>query len=54
MDAASIMHVGLDSITGSRCPCIMSKIRQIAAWVAIIGGGIGFFFFSQYLAEVMR
>ena len=32
----------------------MSKIKQIAAWVAIIGGGIGFFFFSQFMAEVMR
>ncbi len=32
----------------------VSKIKQVAAWVAIIGGGIGFFFFSQYLAEVMR
>lgn len=32
----------------------MSKIKQIAAWVAIIGGGVGFFFFSQFLAEVMR
>ncbi len=33
---------------------LMSKIKQIAAWVAIIGGGIGFFFFSQFMAEVMR
>jgi hypothetical protein len=32
----------------------LSKIKQIAAWIAIIGGGIGFFFFSQYLTEVMR
>jgi hypothetical protein len=32
----------------------MSKIKQIVAWVAIIGGGIAFFFFSQFMAEVMR
>ena len=32
----------------------MSRIQKIAAWVGIIGGGIGFFFFSQYLAEAMR
>jgi len=32
----------------------MSRAKQIAAWVAIIGGGIGFFFFSQYAAEAMR
>lgn len=32
----------------------MSKIKQVAAWVGIIGGGIGFFFLSQVLAEAMR
>ena len=32
----------------------MSKAKKIAAWVAIIGGGIGFFFFSQIAAEAMR
>lgn len=32
----------------------MSKIKKILAWIAIIGGGIGFFFFSQFAAEVMR
>jgi len=32
----------------------MSKIKQIAAWIAIIGGGIGFFFFSIEMAEFMR
>ena len=32
----------------------MSRAKQIAAWVAIIGGGIGFFFLSIELAEVMR
>ncbi|MDH3204506.1 MAG: hypothetical protein OEL81_07515 [Nitrosopumilus sp.] len=35
-------------------PLQMSKIKQVVAWVAIIGGGVGFFFFSQFLAEVMR
>ena len=32
----------------------MSKIKQLVAWVAIIGGGIGFFFFSIEMAEIMR
>ena len=32
----------------------MSKPKQIAAWVAIIGGGVGFFFFSQFLVDFMR
>lgn len=32
----------------------MTKFQKIAAWVAIIGGGIGFFFFSQFAAEAMR
>jgi len=32
----------------------MSKIKKIVAWVLIIGGGIAFFFFSQYAAELMR
>ena len=32
----------------------MSKIKQVVAWVAIIGGGIGFFFFSIALVDVMR
>lgn len=35
-------------------PSTMSRGEQIMAWVAIIGGGIGFFFFSQYMVEVMR
>jgi hypothetical protein len=33
---------------------VMTRAKQIAAWIAIIGGGIAFFFFSQYAAEVMR
>jgi len=32
----------------------MSKIKQVAAWIAIIGGAIGFFFFSIEMAELMR
>jgi hypothetical protein len=32
----------------------MSKTKQIAAWIGIIGGGIAFFFFSQWMTEVMR
>jgi hypothetical protein len=32
----------------------MSKTKQVLAWIAIIGGGIAFFFFSQYAAEAMR
>lgn len=32
----------------------MSKIKQLVAWVAIIGGGIGFFFLSIEMAEIMR
>ena len=32
----------------------MSKIKQIAAWIGIIGGGIAFFFFSIFLTDVMR
>jgi len=44
----------LDSIMSVKVLLHMSKIKQIVAWVAIIGGGIAFFFFSQYMAEVMR
>jgi len=32
----------------------MSKIKQVAAWIAIIGSVIGFFFFSIEMAEFMR
>jgi len=32
----------------------MSKIMMIAIWVAIIGGGIGFFFLYGVLADLMR
>jgi len=32
----------------------MSKIKQAAIWVGIIGGGIGFFFFSIEMADFMR
>jgi hypothetical protein len=32
----------------------MSKNKQVISWIAIISGGIGFFFFSQWMTEVMR
>ena len=32
----------------------MSKIKQVVAWAAMIGGGIAFFFFSIEMAEFMR
>jgi hypothetical protein len=32
----------------------MSKIKQIAAWIAVLGGGIAFFFFSMYAVDFMR
>jgi hypothetical protein len=32
----------------------MSKNKQIISWIAIIAGGIGFFFFSIEMAEFMR
>ena len=33
----------------------MSRLKIIAAWIAIIGGGIGFFFLSDLvLVDVMR
>lgn len=28
--------------------------KNIAIWIGIIGGGIGFFFFYGYAAELMR
>jgi len=46
--------IQLDSIMSFKLSLHMSKIKQIVAWVAIIGGGIAFFFFSQFMAEVMR
>jgi hypothetical protein len=46
--------IQLDSIMSLKLSLHMSKIKQIIAWVAIIGGGISFFFFSQFMAEVMR
>ena len=32
----------------------MTKRQQVVAWIAMIGGGIGFFFFSIEMAEFMR
>ena len=33
---------------------IMSKIKQIAIWIGILGGGIAFFFLSLYAVDFMR
>jgi hypothetical protein len=33
---------------------IMSKKQQVVAWIAMIGGGIGFFFFSMYAEDFFR
>ena len=32
----------------------MASAKNIAIWVAIIGGGIGFYFFYGIAAEFMR
>jgi hypothetical protein len=32
----------------------MSKIMKIAIWVAIIGGGIGYFFLYGVVVDLMR
>jgi len=32
----------------------MSRKEQVVAWIAIIGGGIGFFFFSMYAEDFFR
>ncbi len=32
----------------------MNKAKRAAAWVGILGGGIGFYFFYGYIAELMR
>jgi len=32
----------------------VSKIQQVGAWIGIIGGGIGFFFFSLYAEDFFR
>jgi len=32
----------------------VSKKQQIGAWIGIIGGGIGFFFFSLYAEDFFR
>jgi hypothetical protein len=46
--------IGLDSIMRLNDYYHMSRIKQIAIWIGIIGGGIGFFFFSIEAAEFMR
>jgi len=32
----------------------MTKLKNIAIWIGIIGGGIGFFFLYGYVADLMR
>jgi hypothetical protein len=32
----------------------MPKSKDIAIWIGILGGGIGFFFFYGVIAELMR
>jgi len=32
----------------------MSTLKKLLAWIAIIGGGVGFFFQYGYLVEFMR
>jgi hypothetical protein len=48
------LFICVDSIICFFNQLIMSRIKQIIAWVALIGGGIAFFFFSIWAAEVMR
>ena len=33
---------------------VMSKNKKILSWIGIIGGMIGFFFFSQIMVDFMR
>jgi hypothetical protein len=44
----------VDSIMCIGVVLTVSKKQQIAAWVGIIGGGIGFFFFSMYAEDFFR
>jgi hypothetical protein len=32
----------------------VTKKQQVGAWIGIIGGGIGFFFFSMYAEDFFR
>jgi len=32
----------------------MSTIKKIISWIAVLGGGIAFFFFSLYAVDFMR
>jgi len=32
----------------------MSRKQQVVAWIAMISGGIGFFFFSMYAEDFFR
>lgn len=40
--------------SGARRAPDVSRIKAVAAWVAIIGGGIAFYFFYGVAAEWMR
>ena len=44
----------LHSFTITKSMTNMKKIEKIVAWIAIIGGGIGVFFLSDIVAEMMR
>jgi hypothetical protein len=32
----------------------MPKRKDVAIWIGILGGGIGFFFFYDVMVEIMR
>ena len=32
----------------------MPSLKNVAIWAAILGGGIGFYLFYGYVAELMR
>ncbi len=38
----------------AQCLTRMKKHEKILSWIGIIGGGIAFFFFYGYIAELMR
>ena len=42
------------SFSDARAAWGVSRLRALAAWVAIIGGGIAFYFLYGQIAEAMR
>jgi pyrroline-5-carboxylate reductase len=54
ISSRSYVSNGVDSIIRTVGKVIMSKKQQIGAWIGIIGGGIGFFFFSMYAEDFFR